>query len=71
MQILIGQLKDDGKAILLNSHLLYDVEQVADRGYIIMNESIGRSFTKEDFKSTTLAEMFMETAKEANYEGAN
>ncbi len=71
MQILIGQLKDEGKAILLNSHLLFDVEQVADRGYIIMNEKTGRSFVKEDFKETRLSDMFMEIAEEANYEGSN
>lgn len=71
MQHLIGKLKKEGKAILLNSHLLYDVEKVADRGYIIINQNLGREFTKDDFKETSLADMFMEIAKEANYESSN
>lgn len=71
IQNLIGELKEEGKSILLNSHLLYDVEKVGDRGYIIMNENTGRNFTKKDFKEMTLADMFMETAEEANYEGRN
>ena len=71
MQDLIGELKKEGKAIMLNSHLLYDVERVADRGIIIMDESVYREFTKEDFKSTTLADMFIETAKEVKHESCN
>ncbi len=70
MQQLVEELKKEGKAILLNSHLLFDVEKVADRGYIMMNEKVGRSFTREDFKKTSLADMFMEIAKEANHEGS-
>lgn len=71
MQDLIGELKKEGKAIMLNSHLLYDVERVADRGIIIMDESVYREFTKEGFKSTTLADMFIETAKEVKHESCN
>lgn len=71
MQNLIGELKQEGKAILLSSHLLYDVEKVADRGYIIMNENIGRDFVKDNFKDIRLADMFLEISKEANYEGRN
>lgn len=71
MQTLVGELKEEGKAILLNSHLLYDVEKVADRGYIIMNENTGRNFIREEFKDISLADMFMEIAEEADYEGRN
>lgn len=71
MQYLISELKKEEKAILLNSHLLYDVEKVADRGYIIMNENIGRNFVKKDFKDISLADMFMETAKGENHESRN
>lgn len=71
MQLLIGELKKEEKTILLNSHLLYDVERVADRGIIIMNENVSRNFVKEDFKDMALADMFMEISKEVNYEGSN
>ena len=40
-------------------------------GIIIMDESVYREFTKEDFKSTTLADMFIETAKEVKHESCN
>lgn len=71
MQDLIRELKNEGKAVLLNSHLLYDVEKVADRGFIIMNENICKGFIKEEFKDITLADMFMKISKESNYEGCN
>lgn len=70
MQDLIAELKKDKKGILLNSHLLYDVEKVADRGIIIMNEKICRGFTRDDFKKISLADMFLELAKEVRYEGS-
>lgn len=70
MQDLIAELKKDKKGILLNSHLLYDVEKVADRGIIIMNEKICREFTRDDFKKISLADMFLELAKEVRYEGS-
>ena len=69
MQKIINELKEDGKAVILSSHLLYDVEKVADRGYIIMNENKVRAFTREDFKDISLADMFMDLAREVNYEG--
>lgn len=68
MQSIIYELKKEGKAILLNSHLLHDVEKVADRGYIFMNEKIGRHFMKDEFQETSLADMFIKTAEEARYE---
>lgn len=71
MQDLIGKLKEDGKGIMLSSHLLYDVEKVADRGIIIMNENLYRHFTKEDFKDMSLADMFIELSKEASHESRN
>ena len=56
---------------MLSSHLLYDVEKVADRGIIIMNENLYRHFTKEDFKDMSLADMFIELSKEASHESRN
>ncbi|WP_127017888.1 ABC transporter ATP-binding protein [Anoxybacter fermentans] len=44
---LIKELKEEGKTIILNSHILHDVEQVADRG-IILNR--GRLVTEWDFR---------------------
>ena len=36
---LIGELKESGKTVILNSHILSDIEQVCDRG-IIMNKGV-------------------------------
>ncbi len=69
MQSMISDLRKEGKAILLNSHLLYDVEKVADRGLVFMNATMGRHFSREDFKRQSLEDIFMETAREASYEG--
>lgn len=71
MQNLINNLKSQKKTILLNSHLLYDVEKVCDRGIIIMGENSFRNFHKDEFKNTSLEKMFLDLAKETKYEGLN
>lgn len=68
MQKLISELKSRNKTILLNSHLLFDVEKVCDRGIIIMGNENYKYFDKKDFKHKSLSDMFLDLAKEANYE---
>lgn len=68
MQDLIKGLKTSDKAILLNSHLLYDVGKIADRGVIIMGPNNFKKFSKEDFKEKSLAQIFLDFAKEIGYE---
>ncbi len=63
IQALISNLKDQGKTIILNSHLLYDVEKVADYGYLFINAHTFRHFDKTEFEKESLAEMFINTAK--------
>ena len=68
MQDLIKTLKSSDKAILLNSHLLYDVEKIADRGVIIMGSSDFKEFSRDDFKEKSLGQIFLDFAKEIGYE---
>ena len=68
MQDLIKSLKSSDKAILLNSHLLYDVEKIADRGLIIMGSNNFKDFSRQDFKEKTLSQIFLDFAKEIGYE---
>lgn len=68
MQDLIRSLKSSDKAILLNSHLLYDVEQIADRGIIIMGTKNFKEFSREDFKEKNLGQIFLDFAREIGYE---
>lgn len=68
MQDLIFNLKSADKAIVLNSHLLWDVERICDRGIIIMGPSQFREFSKDDMRDETLADIFLNFGKEANYE---
>lgn len=71
MQELISNLKSNDKTILLNSHLLYDVEKFCDRGIIIMENGVYRDFQKSDFEKTSLGDMFLELAKEDRNESFN
>ena len=68
MQELIKSLKSSDKAIVLNSHLLWDVEQICDRGVIIMGPDSCRYFTRDDFKEKSLADIFMDFGREIGYE---
>lgn len=68
MQDLIKTLKSSDKAILLNSHLLYDVEKIADRGVIIMGPRDFKEFSRDDFKERSLGQIFLDFAKEIGYE---
>lgn len=57
---LIGNLKKMGKTILMNSHILNDMEKVCDEGLIMQNGKVLRRFQKEDFENGTgLEEIFI------------
>lgn len=59
---LIGMLKKQGKTILMNSHILSDIEKVCDEGIIMQKGKVMRTFTKEDFSGeTSLETIFTET----------
>ncbi len=58
---LIDKLKSKGKTILMNSHILSDIEKVCDRGIIIKNGNIIRTFDKAEFEENqTLEDIFIE-----------
>ncbi len=58
---LIDKLKSKGKTILMNSHILSDIEKVCDRGIIIKNGNVIRTFNKEEFEENqTLENIFIE-----------
>ena len=59
---LIGQLKKQGKTILINSHILNDIERVCDRGIIIKKgKQMGIWDSKADYQGKTLEDIFVET----------
>ena len=47
---LIMKLKTAGKTILMNSHILGDIEKVCDEGMIMQKGKVLRRFTKEDLR---------------------
>lgn len=58
---LIGELKKQGKTILMNSHILSDIEKVCDKGIIIQKGKVMRTFTKEDLSpNASLEDIFIE-----------
>lgn len=58
---LIGRLKKAGKTIILNSHILSDIEQVCDRGIIIGKGSLlGTWDKKEEHYGKSLQDIFIE-----------
>lgn len=66
MTDLFKRLKSQGKTLILNSHLLLDVEQVCDQGLIIMGPGLYQTFDQVDFKEKSLGQMFMDLAVEKN-----
>lgn len=57
---LIGSLRKQGKTILINSHILNDIEKVCDRGIIIKKGEKVATWEKESSEKT-LEELFVET----------
>lgn len=64
MTDLFQAFKREGKTIILNSHLLLDVEQICDRGVIIIGPGLVRCFSREDLEDQSLGEMFLALAAE-------
>lgn len=60
IMLLIGNLKSLGKTIIINSHILNDVERVCDRGIIIKNGRKVGEWRSSDNDSRSLEEMFIE-----------
>ncbi len=57
---LIGKLKNAGKTIIINSHILNDIERVCDRGIIIRNGVKLGEWNKSDNNEESLEEIFIE-----------
>lgn len=57
----INSLKSQGKTIILNSHILNDVEKVADRGIILKDGKIKKHLNKNNFTKDNLEKTFIET----------
>ncbi len=59
---LIDRLKKQGKTILMNSHILSDIEKVCDEGIIMNKGKVLRTFTKDEFlDDRKLEDIFVET----------
>lgn len=62
MMQLIEKLKKQGKTIILNSHILNDIERVCDRGIIMKKGKILKTWTRqEEHQGKSLEEIFVET----------
>lgn len=62
MMQLIGELKKQGKTIILNSHILNDIERVCDRGIIMKKGKVLKTWTRqEEHQGKSLEEIFVET----------
>lgn len=63
---LIHQLKKSGKTILMNSHILSDIEKVCDCGIIMKKGKLIRDFIRSDITAeNTLENMFVEAVDES------
>ena len=59
---LIAGLKKQGKTILMNSHILSDMEKVCDEGIIMQKGKVLRRFRKEDItEEESLEDIFVKT----------
>lgn len=57
---LIGKLKTQGKTIIMNSHILSDMEQVLDKGIIMKKGKTLKTFNAQDIQSgTNLQDLFV------------
>ena len=57
---LIEKLKIGGKTIIINSHILNDIERICDRGIIIKNGIQMGVWNKSDNNTRTLEEIFLD-----------
>lgn len=66
MMQLIGKLKSGGRTILINSHILNDIERICDRGIIIKKGVRMGTWNKADDNLRSLEEIFIELVGGAN-----
>lgn len=60
MMNLLNRLKKQGKTILMNSHILNDIERVCDRGIIMKHGKLVREWSNEELKQgETLESLFL------------
>jgi len=60
MMDLLNRLKERGKTILMNSHILNDIERVCDRGIIMKNGKLVREWSSKELKhGETLESLFL------------
>ena len=57
---LIEKLKNSGKTIIINSHILNDIERICDRGIIIKKGVQMGVWNKSDNNMKTLEEIFLD-----------
>lgn len=60
MMQLIGKLRNTGKTIIINSHILNDIERICDSGIIIKNGVKQGTWNKEDNNEKSLEEIFLD-----------
>ena len=58
---IINRLKKEGKTIIFNSHILNDVEKVANRGIILKDGRNIKYLDKNDFTKGSLEQVFVNT----------
>lgn len=64
MLTLIEKLKAAGKTIIMNSHILNDMERVLDEGIIMKKGTVLKKFTKEDITpECSLEQIFVSTVQ--------
>ena len=61
---LVARYRSRGKTILINSHILSDIERVCDRGIIMKAGSIVKQWDKTDLNNSTLEELFVHSMEE-------
>lgn len=65
---IIQNLKKEGKTIVVNSHILNDVEKVADRGIILKDGEVIKDLDNNDFTKDMLERTFIDAIGGASFE---
>lgn len=61
---LVAKYRSRGKTIIINSHILSDIERVCERGIIMKAGSIVKQWDKTDLTNKTLEELFVQCMEE-------
>ena len=64
---LVGELRNEGKTIIFNSHILSDVEKIADRTIFVVNGRLAGQVQKNENAGTSLEELFIKAVGGAGY----